>query len=350
MNSPPDFDAWLREAAVLGERLATAARTLAALGDVDVGTAPRDAIYVDGKVTLWRYRSVAKPSGQPPLLIVYAMVNRPYVLDLQPDRSLIRGLLREGVDVWLLDWGTPDRADRWTTLDEYVCGHVHRAIRRLRDEHGAADLLGVCQGGTLSLCYAALEPANVRRLITMVTPVDFHTPENLLSKWARELDVDRLVDTLGNVPGELLNATFLALLPFRLTAGKYAGLADDANDSQALANFLRMEQWIFDSPDQPGEAFRAFVSQFFQRNALVSGVLELEGRRVDLARVTMPVLNVYATRDHLVPPSASRPLGRLVGSRGYREMAFPGGHIGIYVSARAAALPQSLATWLREGA
>jgi polyhydroxyalkanoate synthase len=347
VSAPPDFDAWLREATTLGERLASASRTLAALDDVDVGTAPRDAVYTDGKVTLWRYRSVAKPSGQPPLLIVYAMVNRPYVLDLQPDRSLIRGLLREGVDVWLLDWGTPDRADRWTPLDDYVCRHIDRAVRRLSDEHGVADLLGVCQGGTLSLCYAALEPANVRRLVTMVTPVDFHTPENLLAKWARGLDVDRLVETLGNVPGELLNATFLALMPFRLTLAKYAALADDGNDSQALANFLRMEKWIFDSPDQPGEAFRGFVTQLFQRNALANGTLELGGRVVDLKRVKLPILNVYATRDHLVPPSASRPLARLCGSRAYREVAFPGGHIGIYVSSRAGELPGTVAAWLR---
>jgi polyhydroxyalkanoate synthase len=344
--SAPDVDAWLREATTFGERLARASRELAALGDVDVGTAARDAVYADGKVVLWRYRSIAKPSGQPPLLIVYAMVNRPYVLDLQPDRSLIRGLLNEGVDVWLLDWGTPDRSDRWTPLDDYVCRHVHRAVEHLRAAHGAADLLGVCQGGTLSLCYAALEPANVRRLVTMVTPVDFHTPENLLSKWARGIDVDRLVDTLGNVPGELLNATFLSLMPFRLTLAKYAALADDAGDPAALANFARMERWIFDSPDQPGEAFRAFVTQFFQRNALVAGTLELGGRRVDLARVAMPVLNVYATRDHLVPPSASTPLGRCVGSRKYREIAFPGGHIGIYVSARSLELPGRIAAWL----
>jgi polyhydroxyalkanoate synthase len=344
--SAPDFDAWLREAATYGERLARASRDLAALGDVDVGTAARDAVYADGKVVLWRYRSIAQPSGQPPLLIVYAMVNRPYVLDLQPDRSLIRGLLNEGVDVWLLDWGTPDRADRWTPLDDYVTRHLHRAIEHLRAAHGAADLLGVCQGGTLSLCYAALEPGNVRRLVTMVTPVDFHTPENLLAKWARGVDVDRLVDTLGNVPGELLNATFLALMPFRLTLAKYAALADDADDPAALANFARMERWIFDSPDQPGEALRAFVAQFFQRNALAAGTLELAGRRVDLRAVTMPVLNVYATRDHLVPPSASRPLGRLCGSRDYREIAFPGGHIGIYVSARSLALPRQLASWL----
>jgi polyhydroxyalkanoate synthase len=342
-------DAWLREAAETVRRLGEASRALHALGDVSVGTTPRDRVYADGRVVMWRYRSLAKPRGLPPLLIVYALVNRPYVLDLQPDRSLIRGLLEAGLDVYLLDWGTPDRGDRWATLDEHVCGHVDRAVRHLRAEHGAVDLLGVCQGGTLALCYAALEPANVRRLVTMVTPVDFHTPENLLAKWARTIDVDRLVETLGNVPGELLNATFLALMPFRLTLAKYVALADDADSPAALETFLRMEQWIFDSPDQPGETFRRFVREFYQRNAFVTGGLELGGRRVDLKRVTMPLFNVYATRDHLVPPSASRPLGRLAGSPAYEELAFPGGHIGIYVSAKARELPGTLAAWLSAG-
>jgi polyhydroxyalkanoate synthase len=337
---------WSAEIADVAARLARARERLARLGDPEVGASARDAVYRDGQVTLWRYRSIAKPAGGPPLLIVYALVNRPYVLDLQPDRSTIRGLLQAGLDVYLLDWGRPDRADRWTTLDDYVCGHLDRAARHLRGEHGAVDLLGVCQGGTFALCYAALEPANVRRLVTMVTPVDFQTPENLLAKWARTVDVDRLVDTAGNVPGELLNATFLALMPFRLTLAKYLALADQADDDAALATFLRMERWIFDSPDQPGEAFRQFVREFYQRNGLVAGTLDLGGRRVDLRNVRMPVLNVYATRDHLVPPSASRPLARLVGSREYEERAIPGGHIGIYVSGAARALPGEIATWL----
>jgi polyhydroxyalkanoate synthase len=348
MSAAPD--AWAREAAEAQRRLGVAARELARLGDVAVGATPRDAAYVDGPVTLWRYRSLAQPSGLPPVLVVYALVNRPYVLDLEPDRSLLRGLLQAGLDVWLLDWGTPSRADRWNPLEDYVVGHLGRAVAHVRAAGGEVDLLGVCQGGTFALCYAALEPAHVRRLVTMVTPVDFHTPENLLAKWARGLDVGRFVDACGNVPGELLNAAFLALMPFRLGIAKYAALADDADDPAALATFLRMEKWIFDSPDQPGEAFRHFVDAFYRRNALAAGTLELGGRRVDLARVTMPVLNVYATRDHLVPPSASRPLGRLVGSRDYRELTVPGGHVGIYVSRGARELPGLLAGWLGGGA
>jgi polyhydroxyalkanoate synthase subunit PhaC len=344
--APPAPEALAREVAEFQRRLAASAATLARLPPVTLATAPRDVVYLDGKVTLYHYRSGAKPAGLPPLLVVFALVNRPTVLDLQPDRSLLRGLLAAGLDVYLLDWGYPDRGDRRTTLADYTTRYLHRAVAHVGANHGPISLLGVCQGGTLSLMYASLEPERIGRLVTMVTPVDFHTPDNLLAKWARGVDVDRLVDTFGNVPGELLNATFLSLMPFRLTLQKYLALIDGADDPRQLENFLRMERWIFDSPDQAGEAFREYLKWFYQENRLMHGSAVLDGRAVDLGRLSMPVLNVYATEDHLVPPAAARALGGLVGTRAYEELAFAGGHIGIYVSGRARTVPVAIAGWL----
>jgi polyhydroxyalkanoate synthase len=340
-----------RELAELGQRLAQAARELAQLRPVKVGSTPREPVWSDGKRILWRYGPTVKGGRRPPLLIVYALVNRPYMLDLQPDRSLIAALVAAGHSVYLLDWGTPDRADRALSLADYVLGFLDQCVARVRAASGArsVDLLGVCQGGTLALCYTALEPKQVRRLALMVTPVDFHTRDNLLARFVRDIDVELLVRTYGNVPGELLNAAFLALKPLRLSVQKYLSLADLAGDREALANFLRMEQWIFDSPDQAGAAFREFVQWFYQQNRLVQGTLVLGGRPVCLKSVTCPVLNVYALQDHLVPPSASLPLASAVGSRRYRTWAFDGGHIGIYVSARAQRqLPATLSGWLGE--
>jgi polyhydroxyalkanoate synthase len=163
----------------------------------------------------------------------------------------------------------------------------------------------------------------------------------------RKLDVDRIVEVLGNVPGELLNAAFIALMPLKLTARKYAGLADIAEDRGALENFLRMERWIHDSPDQAGAAFREFIQSFYRENRLVRGGLEIGGRAVDPRRIACPVLNVYALQDHLVPPSASRPLAGLTGSADYMPFEFDGGHIGIYVSRSAQELlPETIAQWL----
>ena len=330
-------------------RMTSATQALAVADVRPGGCTPRDEVHRIDKTVLYRYRPQAASAGLAPLVICYALVNRPWMMDLQPDRSLIRGLLNRGLDVYLIDWGYPDRADRFLDLDDYISHYLGGCIDLLRRAHRVAkvNLLGVCQGGTLSLCHAALYPERVRNLITMVTPVDFHTPENLLSKWARGMDADRMVEVLGNIPGELLNAAFLSLMPLRLGSQKYAGIAELADDPAALANFLRMEQWIVDSPDQAGAAFAQFIRWFFQQNRLVRGGLEIGAGRVELRNIRCPLLNIYATQDHLVPPSASRPLAGLVGSDDCTDFEFDGGHIGIYVSRRAQELlPRTIADWL----
>ena len=354
MNAPHDTPfrvdakALLDEVQLFQQRLATGVGLLRDVGKVEPGGTPREAIHREDKLVLYRYAPEHPRPGLGPLLIVYALVNRPTMTDLQADRSLIRGLLAAGLEVYLVDWGYPDADDRGLVLDTYVNRYIDGCVDAVRARHDGApvNLLGICQGGTLSLCYAALHPQKVARLVTMVTPVDFQTPDNLLGAWARELDVDLLVDTMGNVPGSWLNWVFMALKPFRLSGQKYVDLVDLVDDPDAVRNFLRMEHWIYDSPDQAGEAFRQFVKACYQQNALVEGTLELGGQRVDLGAVTMPLLNVYATADHLVPPAASQALAGLVGSDDYTEYAFRGGHIGIYVSSRARKVPDEIASWI----
>jgi polyhydroxyalkanoate synthase len=330
-------------------RLAQGSRVLAGLGEIEAGVSAREVIYQEDKLILYRYQPRVQNPHPVPLLIVYALVNRPYMMDLQEDRSMIRGLLDAGLDVYLIDWGYPDAGDRTLNLADYIHRYIDHCVEVLRERHGAdaINLLGVCQGGALSLCFAALYPAKIRNLVTMVTPVDFQTPDNLLSQLIRYVDVDLLVDTFGNLPGQMLNFAFLSLSPFRLAGQKYVDLTDAFDDAQALKNFLRMEKWIFDSPDQAGEAFRQFAKDFFQQNKLIKGEVAIGDRRVDLHEVAMPVLNVYATQDHLVPPSASKALADCCGSRDYSEFSFQGGHIGIYVSARAQReVPPAIAQWL----
>jgi polyhydroxyalkanoate synthase len=334
-----------------GQRMTLAAQQFAGIGKLAEGCTPRGEVFRVDKTVLWHYEPGTARSDVPPLVICYALVNRPYMMDLQPDRSLIRGLLARGLDVYLVDWGYPDADDRHLSLDDYINRYLGACIEYVvrNSSAPAVNLLGVCQGGTMSLCHTAMHPGHVRNLVTMVTPVDFHTDENLLSKWVRKVDVDRIVDVLGNMPGELLNAAFLALMPLRLTARKYAGIADIADDREALANFLRMERWIQDSPDQAGTAFRQFVRWFFQENRLVLGGLEIGGQAVEPRLIRCPLLNIYATQDHLVPPSASRPLAGLTGSQDYTAVEFDGGHIGIYVSRSAQELlPRTIAQWLEK--
>ncbi|MBF0095704.1 MAG: class III poly(R)-hydroxyalkanoic acid synthase subunit PhaC [Magnetococcales bacterium] len=332
------------------QKLISGMDVLSATGPISAGVSSREAVYTDDKVTLYRYQPRVEKRHRVPVLVVYALVNRPYMADLQEDRSLIRGLLDEGMDVYLIDWGYPDGSDRYLTLDDYINGYIYRCVQHICEAHDLyrINLLGICQGGTFSICFSALHPEKVRNLVTTVTPVDFQTPDNLLSRWAQTLNVDLLVDTLGNIPGDLLNFTFLSMNPYRLTGQKYLDMVEIMDSPEKLKNFLRMEKWIFDSPDQAGEAFRQFIKDFYQCNGLIKGEVVIGGQRVDLKNITMPVFNVYATLDHLVPPAASKVLKDLVGSTDYSEFAFKGGHIGIYVSGRAQQeVPPAVANWLK---
>jgi polyhydroxyalkanoate synthase len=319
---------------------------------IDTGVSPRDEVYREDKLVLYRYRVPEGVERNPvPLLIVYALVNRPYMTDIQEDRSTIKGLLATGQDVYLIDWGYPDHADRSLTLDDYINGYIDRCADHICETHGlnAINILGICQGGAFSLCYASLHQEKVRNLVTMVTPVDFKTEDNLLSAWVQHMDVDLAVDTMGNIPGELLNWTFLSLKPFSLTGQKYVNMVDVLDNPDRIKNFLRMEKWIFDSPDQAGETFRQFIKDFYQKNGLIEGGIEIGGREIDLANVTCPVLNIYAMQDHLVPPASSKALEGRTGSKDYTELAFPGGHIGIYVSGKAQKeVTPAIGNWLNE--
>ena len=353
MNGPLNIgvDRIVEETSRFQRKLGAGLQSLREVGDFDYGATPRQEVWRDGKVVLYRFIGENKPTARVPLLMSYALVNRPYMVDLQANRSIVKGLLAQGEDVYIIDWGYPDRSDRFLTLEDYIERFIGGAVDYLRKAHGldAINLLGICQGGAFSLCYAALHPDRVRNLITMVTPVDFHTGDNMLSNWTRELDVDLFVDTLGNVPADMMNFTYLTLKPWRLFVQKYVGLVAILDDPKALEDFLRMEKWIFDSPDQAGEAFRQFIKQFYQGNGFVNGGITIGDEEVHLGLVDMPVLNIYAEHDHLVPPDASRALKGLVGSADYSELSFRGGHIGIYVSGRAQKeVPTAIHQWLAD--
>jgi polyhydroxyalkanoate synthase subunit PhaC len=337
------------EASKFQRKLVAGLSTLRALDEVHYGATDKEEVYREDKLVLYRFKGQGKPTAKIPLLISYALVNRPYMVDLQDDRSLVKNLLALGEDVYLIDWGYPDLSDRYLTLDDYINGYIRRCVDVVakRSKVDKINLLGICQGGAFSLCFASIYPQKLKNLITMVTPVDFHTPDNMLAHWTRHMDVDLFVDTLGNVPADLMNWCYLMLKPVRLNQQKYIGLVDILDDKAELENFLRMEKWIFDSPDQAGEAFRQFLKDFYQANKLVTGGLKIGDKDVSLKNIDVPVLNIFAEQDHLVPPAASRALRGRTGNDDYTELAFKGGHIGIYVSGRAQReVPSAIHDWL----
>ncbi len=325
--------------------------TISSFKDVDTDLSEKELLYEEDKMKLYHYKPLTEKVSPVPTLIVYALVNRQYMMDLQQNRSIIRNWLELGLDVYIVDWGYPDQIDKYLTMEDYIDGYINNAVDVLRKHTGKEqiNLIGVCQGGTFSAIYAALYPEKIKNLVVMVAPIDFSSKDGLLFHWSQYLDIDALVDAYGIIPGDFINTGFLMLKPFQLMINKYIGLLENIDNPAAVEDFLRMEKWIFDSPGQAGETFRKFIKDLYQDNMLVKNELELGGKKVDLRKIDMPVLNVFAEEDHLVPPSSSRPLNELISSKDKDIIAFPGGHIGIYVSSKAQnEVAPAIAKWLRK--
>ncbi len=354
MNNPfSSFDTKfvMKHLGELNNKLMKGAELLTDISEVDVGTAPKQLIYEEDKLKLYHYKPTDDKACGVPVLVVYALVNRPYMLDIQPDRSFIRNLLKLGLDVYIIDWGYPTQADRYLSMDDYINGYMGNCVEAVRKnaKSDKVSLMGVCQGGTFSAIYSALHPEKVQNLITLVAPFDFSTNDGLLFNWSKTMDVDALVDAYGVVPGNILNDGFLMLMPFNLNIKKYVDMLHVMEDKEKLLNFLRMEKWIFDSPGQAGECLRQFVKDCYQGNKLIKGKLKLGGKTVDLGKITMPILNIYASADHLVPPAATKPFNDLVGTEDKTLYEFQGGHIGVFVGSRSQKeLAPAISKWLVE--
>ncbi len=355
-------DSLLREMQQVGDKITRGSKRLAALTEdhLAIATAPKDEVWRQDMVRLYRYRpTVAKPA-RVPVLLIYALVGRYQMIDLEAERSFVRKLLAEGLDVYMVDWGHPTRAQRWLTIDDYVSGYLDDCVDLIRQTHGLdqINVLGICQGGVFSTCYAALFPQKVKNLVLTVTPIDFHGDKNQLEPgsgymnlWARSLtpaDIDLLVDTLGAAPGALVGFSFLMMNPVANVTKYTTELVEILDDEAKLVNFLRMERWIADRPGHPGEVMRQWFKDLYQANKLVRSELMLGNRRVDLDQIRMPVLNVYADGDVIIPTSCSRGLEGIFGTSDYSELAVPGGHIGTFVGGKAQkVLAPSIAEWLR---
>ena len=335
-------------AASLGTKMLSGGRLLATLSDADVqiATTPKDLVWQQDKVSLFHYRPLAEKRIGVPVLVCYGLVGRWTMTDLQDDRSLVRNLLHLGIDLYVVDWGNPSRADRYLKLDDYITGYLDGCVSEIarRADVAKVNLLGVCEGGVFTTAYAALFPERVNTLTLTITPIDFHADmvENreghgFINIWTRSLepeDIDRLIEANGNLPGEFMGAVFNQMTPMRSITKYNLDMLEVVDDEKRLMNWLRMEKWIADRPDHPGEAAKQWLKDLYQQNKLVRNEWELDGERVDLGHITMPVLNVFALDDHIIPPATSRALKDKVSSSDYRELGLPGGHVGVFVGGK----------------
>ena len=319
--------------------------------DTEIAATPYEVVHQEDRVKLKHYIPVTDIKLKTPLLVVYALINRETMLDLQPGRSVVETLLAHGIDLYMIDWGYPTRKDKFLTIDDHVNGYMDTMVDFIRQNHHLEkiNLMGICMGGTFCVIYSSLNSAKIKNLVTTVTPTNFDTDKGLLHVWMKAVDADRLTDTYGNISGDVMNFGFLLLNPARLMIDKYVGFFENMDNQKFVENFVRMEKWIFDSPDLPGETFRQFIKDFYQKNLLIQSRLEIGGRRVDLKNITMPILNFYGKYDHLVPPEACELLSGRVGSKDTTDVCLETGHIGIYVSSKCQReFAPRIAEWLAE--
>lgn len=318
-------------------RYAKGLQALATVDQARVGQTPKDVIWTLNKAKLYRYHSrvPAERRYPVPLLLVYALINKPYILDLRPGNSFVEYMVGQGFDVYLLDWGVPGPEDKHLKFDDYALEYIPRAVRQVLKTSPAQEfsILGYCIGSTIVTLYAATRTqAPIRNIILLTAPLDFSSREaSVFSVWLDEryLDVDKMVDTFGNIPAEVIDLGSKLLKPVENFLGAYTSLFDRVDDPEAVEAWQTMNKWVNDGVPFAGEAFRQWVKEFYRENKLVKGELEIRGQRVDLRNIQAAFLNVIAERDHIVPPPQSRSIVELVSSQDKETITIPGGHIGI---------------------
>ena len=297
-----------------------------------VGKTAKTVLHRRGTLSLYHYHATADEIYRVPLLLVMAPTNKAYILDLAPGQSLIEFLLARGYDIYLMDWNAPGDDESDLKIENYVLDFIPDCLRRVQQDSGEDEvtLIGYCAGGMLSAIHLALLPDGpVKNLVCFTTPVDF-SKMNLFRSMsnAKVFDVDKLVDSVGIIPADLVVAGFDALRPASRVAGQLR-LWDNLWNDEFVKGFRMMERWGNETLPLPGAYFRQTVKELMRANALYEGTLRIGGRKVDLGKITVPFLHIIAQYDHIVPPACAQPLVQRVGSRDKEEVMLPGGHVSI---------------------
>jgi len=313
-----------------------------------VGSTPADVIHRENKWRLLRYRPAAGSAGpkfETPVLLVPSLINRHYVMDLMPGKSMAEDLVKAGHDVYVLDWGTPGDEDRHLTFDDVVDRYLGRAIRKVakRSPRGKTHVLGYCLGGTMATIHAAVHQEYVASLLVLAAPVSFSGEVGLLETWTRlpNFKVSDVVDAFGNVPWQLMQSAFTMLRP-TLGMSKAVHVVDKAlkDDSPVNANkwdefsegFRALETWGNDNVSFPGACYVRYIEELYRKDALMAGTFTLSGKPVRLEKITVPTMCIVFQHDNIVPLKNASVLVDKIASTDKVLLELPGGHVGAVVS------------------
>jgi polyhydroxyalkanoate synthase subunit PhaC len=319
--------------------------------DAITAATPRDVVWTYRTTTLYRYRSDRREHAVP-VLLAFALINRPDVFDLRPGHSFVEHLLEQGFDVYLLDWGVPDDEDADRGLDSYVCDELRWGIRETLRSSGQDEvtLLGWCIGATLSAMHCALGNPAVRNLVLLTAPID--TRGSIYARWIGhdEFDPEVVTDGFPSVPGPAIDVANKLMKPVANHWTTYRRLWQDVLAGKPVrGSWQPMAKWIADTPPFPGRAYREWLAWMYRDNRLVDGRLRLRDRRVDLRRIDQNLLVVTAAGDHIAPRDGTLPILDLVASEDVTHFDRPGGHVGLMAGSKAKhEIWPDLADWLRE--
>ena len=301
-----------------------------------IAQTPHTVVWSENKWRLLRFAPAIKKFATP-VLMIPSLINRYYVLDLGPGRSFIEWLVAQGHEVYCIDWGTPGAEDRFLTWDDIGGRYIKRAVNVAVRTSGVDDIhvLGYCLGGTLATAYVAAFPEHVKSLVALAAPIDF-SQAGIMSTWTKTqtFDVQSIINAFGNVPHQLMQASFNMLRP-TLKAAKAVSVLDRAWDDEFLDGFLATEHWGKDNVSFPGECYAQYIDDLYRGNKLVAGTFTVLGRPARLESITCPVLAIAFTDDNIVPVLSAQPLIDLVGARDKQILVDRGGHVGAVVSRKA---------------
>jgi polyhydroxyalkanoate synthase len=326
---------------VLEARLRTLSRVMTT--KAPIAQTPKELVWALNKSKLYRYIPIVPQEDRyrVPLLLIFALMNRPSILDLRPGNSFVEFMLSRGYDVYLLDWGAPGLEDQYLKLDDYAIDYLPRAIRKVKAISGVEEfsMLGWCIGAILTTIYAALRPDDgLRNLLLLTAPLDYGNRDGItFARWTDEryFDVDRVLAAFGNMPGEMIDYGAKALKPVENYITNYLKLWDNLDDPRVVESWHAMNTWVTDNIPMAGGAWRQLIVELYRHNRLIKNELMVRGERVDLSRIRASLLTVIAQGDHITPPCQSEALLSKVASRDTELYRIPGGHIGIMAGSAA---------------
>lgn len=297
---------------------------------------PSDITEMNGSFKIRHYKSDVAPKQKTPLLVIYSLINRHYILDLLPKVSVIKNLQKQGFDIYATDWGTPKSFDKDLSLETYSKEYIGVAVEKIKEISGSEkiSLFGYCWGGLFALIYSAIHPENVKNLILHATPVDIDKDKTIIENWTAHLNVDNLVDTCGNIPGWLLNLAFILRNPVE-TILKYPRYFSEPRSIDEITQFFAIETWLYDSRPIIGQVYREIVDQVYKKNLLIKNKMKVGSTTIDLKDISIPVLDIVGTKDDLVPPSSSKSIIDAISSTDKKLIEFPTGHVGLCINTAA---------------